>query len=148
MPSERSSLTLGDREIDSATPVVKDHAGLSKSWSNRERAILKISASFEEVDRIFVSPWIKRDLWTLFRGEEWIAKIRPWWGHEDHFHIRLKCPIESRDCVSQAPVPAGDGCDSTLDWWFSEEPSLVAMKRKKDPENYSLPIACESLLEK
>jgi penicillin-insensitive murein endopeptidase len=50
----------------------------------------------------------------------WLQKIRPWYGHDDHFHVRLGCPKDSPDCERQEAVPAGDGC-AELEWWFSEE---------------------------
>lgn len=26
------------------------------------------------------------------------AKVRPWYGHADHIHVRLKCPADSPVC--------------------------------------------------
>ena len=35
----------------------------------------------------------------------------------------MKCPTDSANCKSQDPVPAsGNGCDASLDWWFTSEP--------------------------
>ena len=31
------------------------------------------------------------------------ARLRPWWAHHDHFHVRLKCPADSPQCVPQEP---------------------------------------------
>lgn len=81
--------------------------------------LLELVATDARVDRVFVNPAIKRDLCANATGSrEWLRKIRPWWGHDDHFHMRLACPPDSPDCVGQTPVPAGDGC-AALDWWFS-----------------------------
>ena len=41
---------------------------------------------------------------------EWLRKVRPWWGHHDHFHVRLPCPADSPLCEAQAALPQGDGC--------------------------------------
>jgi penicillin-insensitive murein endopeptidase len=80
--------------------------------------LLELVASDVRVDRVFVNPAIKRDLCSQSKGE-WLHKIRPWWGHDDHFHVRLACPPDSPECVAQPPVPPGDGCDA-LEWWFSD----------------------------
>ncbi|MCT7656518.1 penicillin-insensitive murein endopeptidase [Oceanimonas sp. NS1] len=29
----------------------------------------------------------------------------PWFGHSSHFHVRLHCPTQSPNCVSQQAVP-------------------------------------------
>ena len=52
----------------------------------------------------------------------WFRVIRPWYGHDDHFHVRLNCPAGETNCVSQAPPPEGDGCGVELAWWLGPEP--------------------------
>jgi penicillin-insensitive murein endopeptidase len=47
--------------------------------------------------------------------------VRAYWGHTYHFHIRIKCPAGESACKPQDPVPPGDGCDKSLDWWFTPE---------------------------
>jgi penicillin-insensitive murein endopeptidase len=49
-----------------------------------------------------------------------MSKVRPWYGHADHIHVRLKCPDDSPDCRTQPAVPAGDGCDKSLSSWFAD----------------------------
>jgi murein endopeptidase len=46
--------------------------------------------------------------WTHSRDGAWLTKVRPWWGHYYHFHVRIACPPESGDCRAQPPVPRGD----------------------------------------
>jgi penicillin-insensitive murein endopeptidase len=71
---------------------------------------------------MFVNPAIKRELCReAGTDRDWLAKVRPWWGHDDHFHMRLTCPAGQDQCEDQAPVPAGDGCGKELDWWFTAE---------------------------
>jgi penicillin-insensitive murein endopeptidase len=83
--------------------------------------MLRITAEYPRVERVFVHPIIKRELCSrTWEDRAWLAKIRPWHGHADHFHVRLGCPASSPQCESQSPVPAGDGCQE-LEWWFSEE---------------------------
>jgi len=48
-------------------------------------------------------------------------KVRAYWGRNYHFHIRIKCPAGNSRCEPQEPVPPGDGCDKSLDWWFTDE---------------------------
>jgi penicillin-insensitive murein endopeptidase len=113
-------------------------------WSHRHGQLLKAAASLPEVDRIFVNPYIKRELCLTVRFDRgWLHKIRPWYGHDDHFHMRLACPIESTSCVRQEPVPPGEGCDASLDWWLHPEPPGPA---KPAPAKPVLPSACGAVL--
>lgn len=88
----------------------------------RQVALLKLALADPRVDRIFVNPVIKLALCRGFAGGDasntgWLHRLRPWWGHDDHFHVRLGCPKSSPDCEPQAPVPDGDGCDAALENW-------------------------------
>jgi penicillin-insensitive murein endopeptidase len=40
-------------------------------------------------------------------------------------------------------VPAGDGCDSSLSWWFEKHPPGPA---KPEPPKPPMPEACQALL--
>src|SRR5215469_1884152 len=54
------------------------------------------------VERVFVNPAIKGALCREDGPEwAWMAKIRPWWGHNDHFHVRLSCPSGNPQCRAQ-----------------------------------------------
>lgn len=93
----------------------------SNMWKSKNLEILKYFANQERVDRIFVNPAIKKSLCeNQTSNKEWLSKLRPWWGHSEHFHVRLKCPKDSHDCLSQAPVSKHDGCNDNLDWWLNE----------------------------
>ena len=61
----------------------------------------------------------------------WLTKIRPWYGHDDHFHVRLACPAGNADCTPQARVAVGDGCGEELAWWFSPEATADRDKERK-----------------
>ena len=121
-----SPLGVGDLAQPRGGPAPSGHAshqtGLDVDLSFGARAtiarLLELVASDPRVDRVFVNPAIKRDLCSQTHAD-WLHKIRPWWGHDDHFHVRLACPPDSPDCVAQPPVPPGDGCDA-LQWWFSD----------------------------
>ncbi len=115
------------------TKINKQH------WNETNVEILKTAASFDEVDRIFINSVIKKELCKDYQGEKWMQKIRPWWGHTSHFHVRLKCPEGNQDCKMQSPLPEGDGCGGELAWWFSDEPK----SGKKEPRKYpQLPEEC------
>ncbi len=95
-------------------------------WTPGHHRLIRRAASYPDVARIFVHPGIKR---ALCDGAErsgeaatWLRKVRPWYGHHFHFHVRLACPDGMTACVDQAPPPAGTGCGAELAWWFTEEP--------------------------
>ncbi len=54
------------------------------------------------MQRIFVNAAIKKALCREAKGDRsWLAKIRPWYGHDYHFHIRMRCPPGSSECKGQ-----------------------------------------------
>jgi len=115
----------------SAPSVVKGNKHIARElFGNREHALLQTAAQFPQVDRIFVNPAVKEELCRLHAGERWMAKVRPWWGHDSHFHVRLKCPEYDSGCVSQAPVEKDDGCGNNLNWWFNDEASSAGIEDK------------------
>jgi penicillin-insensitive murein endopeptidase len=121
----------------------------SARWSPRYTDLVRTAASAREVERVFVHPVIKRALCEA-RGDDrsWLAKVRPYWGHDAHFHVRLACPPDSPRCAPQDPVPPGDGCDADLDRWIEElrvaaaKPAPKAPPRPREP----LPAACGGVL--
>lgn len=140
-------LAFNEREKWGAPSVLLDHSDSidSRQWSNANERILELAARMPEVDRIFVNPSIKRQLCGSAKSREWLQKIRPWWKHDDHFHVRLKCPSGSPDCRSQDPLPRGDGCDASLAWWFSAEAKAPA-KKGPPPRPPELPMLCQRVL--
>ena len=102
----------------------------TKHWNENVIALLKHAASDERVSRIFVHWVIKHQLCKDVSGERsWLRKIRAWWGHDKHFHVRLECPKGSRNCRSQGKIKAGDGCGAER--WFS---AAEVARRKKIAE--------------
>jgi penicillin-insensitive murein DD-endopeptidase len=122
------------------------------TWTAEQVELLRTAAGFPQVDRIFVNPAIKWELCrTIDDDRSWLAKIRPWWGHDDHFHVGLRCPEGEAACVDRLPpVPAGDGCDATLAWWFSEEAKEELRRLRATPPRPltldDLPPACRTVL--
>lgn len=116
--------------------------------------LLRRAAQDPATARVFVHPEIKKALCGWPRagtgiGREWLAKIRPWYGHDAHFHVRLACPDGSPECENQTPPPAGDGCGAPLAYWFTDAPYRPKKGAKPRPPLTvaSLPPACGALLE-
>jgi len=152
MPAGR--FTEAERETVSAVSMLKK-GSLNvddRKWTPAHAAVLRAAASFADVDRIFVHPGIKKKLCETVGGDRsWLGKLRPYWGHDAHFHVRLHCQPGSPDCKPQAPVGRGDGCDSSLAWWFTDEPWRPATGPRKPPARdvmtmASLPRACRAVL--
>lgn len=138
-------LNHDDRERRLANSMV-DRSGMRVNhlWNGAYTEVLQLASKSPAVERIFVNAAIKKELCRTQRNRTWLHKIRPWWGHEEHFHVRLHCPPGNRQCLNQEPVPKGDGCDAGLDWWFSAE---ARQPVKPGPRiEPVLPLACEALL--
>ena len=109
--------------------------------------IIEAAAEEPEVERIFVNPAIKKALCETHKGEAWMNKVRPFWGHNYHFHIRIVCPAGETACQGQDPVPPGDGCDKSLDWWFTDEALHPAPGKPAPPLTLSqLPPQCRQVV--
>ena len=111
-------------------------------WAQAQVDLLKAFASEERVERIFVNAAIKRSLCAgAGTDRAWLSKLRPWWGHADHFHVRLRCPAQDHDCIAGQPLPPGDGCGLELNWWFSKEATAGTTTPPKSPP--VPPAACQ-----
>ncbi len=114
-------------------------------WSASQTALVKTFASDPRVERIFVNPAIKRALCGLVTGDrQWLRKLRPWWGHDEHFHVRIACPPGDRDCIAGPPIPAGEGCGDDLAWWFTADAAVPKPSGKPRPPP---PEACKAVLQ-
>ncbi len=137
--AENEPLSTQERENLKARSVLNGKTkSVRKRWSAYVAQVLRLTADDPRVERVFVHPIIKRDLCAQpgnaqpgkDKDRAWLAKIRPWYGHDDHFHVRLACPDDSPDCRRQDPVPPGDGCQE-LEWWFSEEAQADRAQARK-----------------
>jgi penicillin-insensitive murein endopeptidase len=147
MPNRR--LAAVEREEMSAVDVVAgDGQGVdSTAWTPEHARLLRTAASDPAVARIFVNPAIKRELCRSAGSDRaWLARIRPWWGHSYHFHVRLSCPAGEPQCDDQEPVPPGDGCGKQLAWWFTPEARHPPAGRPKPLLLADLPPACAALV--
>ena len=154
MPMPERRFTREERETVSAVSMIREgslHVD-ERRWTRAHEAVLRRAASYPEVERILVHPGIKKKLCDTVRGDRsWLRKVRPFWGHDYHFHIRLRCPPGSEGCRRQEPPPAGEGCDNSLAWWFTEEPWRPAKGPEKPKARdvmklSDLPAICRQVL--
>lgn len=154
MPGRR--LSTSERESLSAISMLKGDSLYvdDRIWTAAHEAVLRNAAAFPEVERILVHPGIKKKLCDTVKGNRgWLSKVRPFWGHNYHFHVRIGCPAGSPGCKGQAEPSRGDGCDKSLAWWFTEEPwrkpkpGAKAEPKARDVMTMAaLPTACRTVL--
>jgi penicillin-insensitive murein DD-endopeptidase len=153
-PMPDHQLTSVEREEMSATnAVAADRLDVDRSvWTPNHAAVIKSAARDPQVERIFVNAAIKKALCRdTDPDREWLNKVRPYWGHDYHFHVRLHCPADSPECKPQPPPPPGDGCGKDLDWWFSDavlhpKPPPIPVRPKPPLTMANLPPACRAVL--
>ena len=94
-PMPNRVLSRQEREEIQATSML-DKTSLAvdpKLFTPAHVAIIKRAASYPEVERMFVNPAIKKALCQAAgKDRAWLGKVRPIWGHNYHFHIRIGCP--------------------------------------------------------
>ncbi|WP_133545421.1 penicillin-insensitive murein endopeptidase [Mesocricetibacter intestinalis] len=140
--------SLSDREALNPTAILMVNRSLrvvdEKAWSRNQTELIRLAAEDQQVTRIFVNPAIKVKLCkTAGNDRRWLQKIRPWFGHDAHFHVRLACPKGAAYCEEQAPVPAGDGCGEELSSWFKPaKPSAGVTAKRIPPE----PFLCQQVM--
>jgi penicillin-insensitive murein endopeptidase len=147
-------MTREERELDGATNMVAlsgldvDHS----VWTPARTALIRAAAKDPQVARIFVNAAIKKAMCSeAGTDRDWLAKVRPWWGHAEHFHVRLNCPPDSPQCEPQSPVGPGDGCGHELDSWFKEsvlhpKPPPGPPSPRTGPTLAALPRACRQVV--
>lgn len=117
MPNLSDDISFSTLETEEMKPV--------ENLEDDQIKLIKFFANDSKVERIFINAGFKKKLCEstahLKLTIEEQRKLRPWWGHDDHIHVRLVCPSDSKNCVAQKPIPPGDGCGEELNWWFSED---------------------------
>ncbi|MGB6174748.1 MAG: penicillin-insensitive murein endopeptidase [Methylocella sp.] len=151
-PMPNRDLSRLEREEMSAVNVVRpDRLDVDPAkWTPDYLAVIRAAAQDPAVQRIFVNAAIKKALCREATGNRsWLGKVRPFYGHDDHFHVRLACPAGEDACRHQDPVPPGDGCDASLAWWFSDailHPKPHPEKPRPSLTMAQLPPECERVL--
>lgn len=118
LPAASLNLSRKQRENISSISLRRSKgAFVNENWSRAHHRIIKAAAKDPRVARIFVFPGAKVQMCKDEKGNrKWLRKVRPWWGHHYHFHVRLSCPKGMRGCVNQDPPPRGDGCADAQQW--------------------------------
>ena len=155
LPPDRLDLSVAEREsISSVSMRRAGGAFVNDKWTRQHHEILKAAASDPRVARIFVFPGAKVQMCNDEKGDRaWLRKIRPWWGHHYHFHVRLKCPSDAAGCVDQAAPPAGDGCAEAEDWVQNilnpppPDPDAPKPKPRQELQMADLPRQCVNVLQ-
>ena len=133
------------------------HTVNKKHWNPGYVTLIKRAASYRETARIFVHPAVKRALCEGAGSDRaWLRKVRPWWKHNYHFHIRLRCPPGVAGCKDQDPPPLGDGCGDQIDHWmkkldaaeeWSKKKPKPPVKPRRELRVADLPSSCRTVLE-
>ena len=153
-PMPNRQLSRNEREEMSAVMMVrKDRLDIDpQTWTPTHLSVIRAAAQEPSVERIFVNAAIKKALCREAKGDRsWLSKVRPMYGHDYHFHVRIVCPAGSRECTPQAPPGDGDGCGSELNYWFSDavlhpKPSPVPPKPRPPMTLADMPAACRQVL--
>ncbi len=143
------SLTIAEREpISPRTILTWDKRQIDESrWETIHGEMLKIAASNDRVERIFINPVIKKRLCAIYNDEPWLAKLRPWYGHDGHFHVRLKCPATDSMCEPQKPSDlSGNGCGSDLHSWFRSDGTVKKKRTGGTSVQRPLPPQCQNIV--
>ena len=124
-----------------------------KLWTQRHAALIRTAAQDPVVVRILVNAAIKKALCREAGADRtgadrtWLYKVRPWYGHAEHFHVQLGCPADSADCKPPAPIRASDGCGNELDFWFKELTLHPPPSKPRPPLTLAgLPPACKQMV--
>ncbi|MEO0358295.1 MAG: penicillin-insensitive murein endopeptidase [Pseudomonadota bacterium] len=156
LPPSRLNLTANEREnISSITMQRANGAYVNNSWTEQHREMIKMAASDPRVDRIFIFAGGKVDLcnWAGAGDRDWLRKVRPWWGHHYHYHVRLNCPPGQPFCRGSAPLPPGDGCGWANEWVDTRilnppppDPNAPPRPPRKEITLADMPAQCSALV--
>jgi penicillin-insensitive murein endopeptidase len=117
-------LTPQEREDMTAVSMLKDPLTVDPNvFTLMQVKLIRRAASYPQVARIFVHPAIKKALCEqalqVGKNTSWLGKVRPWWNHHYHFHVRLACPPEMAGCENQKEVSGDNGCGKELTTWYA-----------------------------
>ncbi len=154
MPATTLDLSIKQRAKTSAVSYRRQKGAFVNSrWGRYQHAMLRAAAKDKAVARIFVFPGAKVQMCKDEKGDRsWLRKIRPWWGHHYHFHVRLKCPKGQKGCKNQPPPPPGDGCADAQEWVDNilnpppPDPNAPPRKKRREYTLSDLPAQCRGVL--
>ena len=139
-----------EREFGSATEVVApDLLDVDPEvWTHGDTELIRTAAQDPAVTRILVNAAIKKALCREAGADRaWLSKVRPWYGHAEHFHVQIACPAESAECKPQPPTRSSDGCGHELDFWFKESTLHPPPTKPKPALTLAgMPPACKQIV--
>lgn len=158
LPAKNLKLSRRDREkISSVSLRRAKGAYINDKFTRQHMEIMKAAAKDKRTARIFVFPGAKVAMCNAEKGNRrWLRKIRPWYGHHYHFHVRLACPKGARGCKDQNPPPAGDGCADAQKWVNDilnppkpkpRDPNAPKPKPRREYVLADLPSQCANVLQ-
>ncbi|MGB5856260.1 MAG: penicillin-insensitive murein endopeptidase [Oceanisphaera sp.] len=115
---------------------------LTPQFKDQQRQLIALAAQDPRVSRIFVHPLIKQAMCTTYGDAAWLNRLRPWFGHSSHFHVRLHCPPGDTHCEPQAQAAPGTGCGSELASWINDKSGTLSGGASK-PYRPTLPQQCQ-----
>lgn len=163
MPDHR--LTHREREDLAATSMLADDKVSinPQTWTEVHGRIILRAASYPQVERVLVHPAIKKALCENKAFDRThFHKVRPYWGHHYHMHVRITCPKDSPACTPQPVTGNEDGCGKEVDEWIARmkriyaphpptpEPKVALPKPKPKPKPEitlaDLPAECKAVI--
>ncbi|BAJ03736.1 penicillin-insensitive murein endopeptidase [Shewanella violacea] len=121
----RATKALTQEQKESPTElnvVTQEKFKLNANWHQDLAEMIRLAAQDPRVARVFVNPVIKQELCrkslqtSVSKDNDWLNKVRPWWGHSYHMHVRLRCPKGDSQCKNQQAPKQGNGCED-IAWW-------------------------------
>ena len=154
LPPKRLNLTRAERESLSSISLGRANGAYTNdNWTRQHHEVIKAAAEDPRTARIFVFPGAKVRMCKEETGDRsYLRKIRPWYGHHYHFHVRLSCPRGAKNCQNQTPPPAGDGCADAQQWVNNilnpppPDPDAPPPKPRRELTMADLPNQCVSVL--
>ncbi|NIC04232.1 penicillin-insensitive murein endopeptidase [Billgrantia bachuensis] len=132
-------LERSEREgLDQPILVDPHSQRLDERWTSRHAELIRLAADDPRVARIFVDAAVKRDLCAReWDDRSWLRVVRPWHSHDEHLHVRLRCPPGQTECIDQPPPPPGEGCQALVP---TPRPKAYPLPSR------TLPPACRAVL--
>lgn len=155
-PMPNRQFSREEREETSAVMMVRqDRLDIDpNTWTPSHLSVIRAAAQEPQVERIFVNAAIKKALCREAKGDRsWLSKIRPMYGHDYHFHVRMKCPAGSTNCEAQPAPNEGEACSAgDLAYWFTDavlhpKPPVTPPKPKPPLTMANLPAECRQVLQ-
>ncbi|MEM7642044.1 MAG: penicillin-insensitive murein endopeptidase [Pseudomonadota bacterium] len=153
-PATDMTLSRRARENISAISMRRSEgAFVNDNWSRGQHELVKKAAQDPRTARIFIFPGAKIQMCEDETGDRaWLRKVRPWWGHHFHMHVRISCPRGASGCVNQDPPPPGDGCAEALQWRQNilnpppPDPNAPPPRPRRELSLADLPQQCSAVL--